>query len=61
MVSDPVFVSFSDVRLARRVLEAIADDPALVVDDDDGRLLPGPEFVHMLREHPEGDWRCHDG
>lgn len=55
----PVFyvVDFSDVNLCREVLEAIADDPSLLVDDDCGHILPGNELVGLLRTHPPGDWR----
>jgi hypothetical protein len=58
-VENPCFYSidFSDIRLCRRVLEAIADDPRLLVDNDHGVVLSGTEFVHLLRSRPAWDWR----
>jgi hypothetical protein len=55
----PLFytVDFSDIALCKRVLEAIANDPQLVVDNDDGVVLPGPEFVRLLRNRRDWDWR----
>lgn len=49
-------VDYSDIRLLRDVLFAIADDPALVVDNDHDVILRGPEFLRLLRERPEWDW-----
>lgn len=47
----PVFysVDFSDLALCRRVLEAIADDPRLLVDNDHGVLLDGSALIGLLR------------
>ncbi len=58
-IASPVFYSidFSDIDLCKRVLEAIADDPMLLVDNDHGMVLPGPEFVRALRTRPGWDWR----
>jgi hypothetical protein len=58
-VPDPIVLSveFSDIALCRRVLEAIADDPAVMVDNDHGVVLPGPEFVRVLRSQQDWDWR----
>lgn len=55
----PVFytVDFSDLALCRRVLEAIADDPGLLVDNDHGVLLDGATFIGLLRARPAWDWR----
>ena len=60
IMAEPVFytVDFSDIKLCRRVLEAIADDPKLLIDDDHGLMLPGHEFVRILRARPEWDWRA---
>jgi hypothetical protein len=56
---EPVFytVDFSDIALCRRVLAAIADDPRLLIDNDHGVLLSGPEFVRLLQSRPDWDWR----
>jgi len=58
-IPSPIFYSidFSDIVLCRRVLEAIADDPKLLVDNEHGVLLPGPEFVRVLRSQHDWDWR----
>jgi hypothetical protein len=58
-IPDPVFytVDFSDLQLCRDVLAAIADDPALLVDNDHGVILSGAAFVDMLRTRREWDWR----
>ena len=55
----PVFytVDFSDIAFCKRVLEAIANDPQLVVDNDHGVVLPGPEFVRLLQSRRDWDWR----
>ncbi len=58
-VADPVFYSleFSDITFCRDVLMAIADDPEVLVDNDHGVLLPGCEFVRVLRSQADWDWR----
>jgi len=58
----PVFysVDFSDIALCRNVLEAIANDPELLVDNDHGVVLIGPEFLRLLRDRPDWDWRLDD-
>jgi len=59
MIQIPIFysVDFTDVALCRRVIEAIADDPNLVVDNDRGVVLPGSRFVELLRSRQDWDWR----
>lgn len=56
----PIFytIDFSDIILCRKVLEVIADDPKILVDNDHGVLLPGPEFVRVLRRQRDWDWRA---
>ncbi|MFO0588691.1 MAG: hypothetical protein U0441_14170 [Polyangiaceae bacterium] len=63
MFGNPVFytVDFSDIHLCRRVLFALADDPALWVDNDHGTLLSGPDFLDLLRRRPDWDWRRKPG
>jgi len=53
LMADPIFylVDFSDMAFCRKVVEVIADDSRLLVDDDHGLVLPGPEFVRHLRAH----------
>lgn len=50
-------VEFSDIGLCRSILETIADDPSLVVDNDHGLVLNGAEFVRLLRARRDWDWR----
>lgn len=59
-IPHPIFYSidFSDIALCRKVLEVIADDPKLLVDNDHGVLLPGSEFVRVLRSQRDWDWRA---
>jgi hypothetical protein len=49
-------VDYSNIGLLRDVLFAIADDAALVVDNDHDVILRGPEFVALLRARPDWDW-----
>jgi hypothetical protein len=58
-IGAPVFysVDFSDLDLCRRVLVVLADDARLLIDNDHGVLLPGSEFVRVLRHQPDWDWR----
>jgi len=58
----PIFysVDFSDIALCRNVLEAIANDPELLIDNDHGVVLIGPEFLRLLRDRPDWDWRLDD-
>lgn len=60
---DPAFysVEFADVALCRSVLERIADDPTLVVDNAHGLVLNGAEFVRCLRAREDWDWRLGAG
>jgi hypothetical protein len=50
-------VDFSDIALCRRVLEVMVNDPRLVVDNDHGVVLPGPDFVRVLQSQRDWDWR----
>jgi hypothetical protein len=58
-ILQPVFytVDLSDLNLCRRVLLVIADDPRLLIDNDHRVLLPGADFVRVLRRQPDWDWR----
>lgn len=59
LVGEPVFyvVDFSDIDFCKSVLALLVDDPLLLVDNDHGVFLPGPEFVRLLRDRPDWDWR----
>jgi hypothetical protein len=59
LLPHPVFytVDYSDIAFCKRVLEAIANDPQLIVDNDHGVILPGHEFVRLFRSRRDWDWR----
>jgi hypothetical protein len=58
-IHEPTFytVDFADLDLCRRVLASFLDDPKLLVDNDHGVVLPGSEFVRVLRSQADWDWR----
>ncbi len=58
-IEDPEFISleFNDYNLVIALLPFIADDDRLIVDNNYGTLLRGPEFLALLRERPDWDWR----
>src|SRR6516162_9579364 len=58
-ISDPIFytIDYSDINLCKAVLLSIADDPQVLIDNDHGTLLPGPDFVRLLRSQQGWDWR----
>ncbi|HEX2873268.1 MAG TPA: hypothetical protein VHP33_18545 [Polyangiaceae bacterium] len=60
MIPDPAFHSldFNDISMCRELLLALADRSDVVVYNDHGLILPGSEFVQLLREHQDWDWRC---
>ena len=59
LFGEPVFyvVDFRDIDFCKSVLELLVDDPLLLVDNDHGVRLPGPDFVRLLRDRPDWDWR----
>lgn len=50
-------VDFNDIGLCKRVLLAVADDAAVVVDNDHGVILSGDHFAERLRAAMDWDWR----
>jgi len=58
MMPSPRFfgIDYRESDFVKRVLLGIADDPRIVVDNDEGTVLPGPAFVQKLREEPWWDW-----
>ena len=54
-----LLLDYSDVELAKSILEKIADDPSLTVDNDFGTVLPGNEFVARCKTERGWDWRGH--
>ena len=52
-----LLLDYSDVELAKSLLEKIANDAALSVDNDFGTVLPGNEFVTRCKSKGGWDWR----
>ena len=52
-----LLLDYSDIELAKQLLEVIADDPDIVVDNDFGTVLPGNQFVARIRSERGWDWR----
>jgi hypothetical protein len=52
-----LWVDYTSVELVKAVLEDIADDPELIVDNDFGTVLSGSEFVARCRAEPDWNWR----
>jgi hypothetical protein len=62
MISEPTFytLDFSDINFCKELLVAIVDRNDILIDNDHGMLLLGSEFVRILRNHMDWDWRCGD-
>jgi len=58
-MQDPIFYApdFVDIDFCREVLTMIADDPAILVDNDHGIMMVGSEFVRMIKSQLDWDWR----
>ena len=52
-----LFIDYSDVELAKALLQQIADDSDLIVDNDFGTILTGSDFVARCKTDPDWDWR----
>jgi len=52
-----LLLDYSDIELAKSLVEKIANDPALTVDNDFGTVLPGNEFVARCKTEGGWDWR----
>jgi hypothetical protein len=50
-------LNYSDVDLVKKVIEAVADDPEVIVENDFGTALAGNEFVARLKSEPTWEWR----
>jgi hypothetical protein len=59
MIPDAKFytLDYSDISLCKDLLNAMVDRPDVLVDNNHGVLLPGPEFLQLLRSRPDWDWR----
>jgi hypothetical protein len=54
---EDLLLDYTDVELVKQVIETIADDPQLVVDDDFGTVLPGDKFVARIKGDRSWNWR----
>lgn len=52
-----LLLDYSDAELAKSILEKIANDPTLTVDNDFGTVLSGDEFVTLCKTKGGWDWR----
>jgi hypothetical protein len=50
-------MDYSEVELAKSLIEKIADDPNFTVDNDFGTVLAGTEFVARCKAERGWDWR----
>jgi hypothetical protein len=52
-----LLLDYSDVELAKSLVEAIADAPDVLVNNDFGTVLPGNQFVARIRAERGWNWR----
>jgi hypothetical protein len=50
-------IDYSNHELAKQIVELIADDPLLIVDNDFGTVLSGNAFVARIRADRTWNWR----
>src|SRR5262245_11683887 len=55
---EELLVDYSDVELVKQVVETIADDADVVVDNDFGTVLPGDKFVARIKADRSWNWRA---
>ena|SRR5579862_1171001 len=51
-----LYLDYSSVDLVKKIIEVIADDPELTVENDFGTALPGDKFVSRIRTDRGWDW-----
>ena len=51
------FFDYSDIELVKKALLICANDHRIIVDNDFGTILRGPEFIQKIRSNPSWDWR----
>lgn len=58
VIPNPFFVSleYNSLSLCRELLVNLADDPNLLIDNDNGTVISGSQFVARLRQNPTWDW-----
>jgi hypothetical protein len=52
-----LFVDYTDVEFAKSILEKIANDPAVIIDNDFGTVLPGDQFVARCKSERGWNWK----
>jgi hypothetical protein len=52
-----LLLDYSDVEFAKSILEKIANDPAVIIDNDFGTVLPGDQFVARCKSEMGWNWR----
>jgi hypothetical protein len=57
IASNHLYLDYSSVDLVKRVVQVIADDPEVTVENDFGTALPGDQFVARLKSDRSWDWR----
>jgi len=50
-------MDYSDVRLAKEVLAAVADSEQMLVDNGFSTVMLGKDLVNKLKSDPNWDWR----
>jgi len=52
-----LLVDYSDIDLVKNVIQVIANDAELIVDNDFGTVLPGDQFVARIKSDKTWNWR----
>jgi hypothetical protein len=52
-----LLLDYSDVEFAKSLVERIADDPDVIVNNDFGTVLPGNQFVARIKADRGWNWR----
>ncbi|MBF0503107.1 MAG: hypothetical protein HQM09_23475 [Candidatus Riflebacteria bacterium] len=52
-----LLIDYSDIELIKSLLEEIANDADVIIDNDFGTVLPGNQFIERCRTEKEWDWR----
>jgi hypothetical protein len=53
-----ILLDYHSEELVKKVIELLADDSTLIVENDYGTKLPGDEFVARIRANK--GWNCRD-
>jgi hypothetical protein len=52
-----LLIDYSDIDLIKEIIVRIGNDPALIIDNDFGVVLPGDAFVGRIVRNKDWDWR----